>query len=327
MIPVAYATSLGLLIDAMFGVGVVVGTLSGTVVVILYSLLGGFRAIVLSDMVQFFVMISSVILVFGFSIETYGGLDFLTKELPETHFSLTGGNSLATLFVWGLIALSTLVDPNFYQRIFAAKSVATAKKGIFISTVVWCIFDISVTGGAMYAAAALPNAESSTAYLSYAMGLLPDGLRGFFLAGILATILSTLDSYLFIASTTLVYDIFKTRKGLLFYHHAGTIFIGCLAALMSFVFEGNIKAIWKTFGSYSAGCLLLPMILGLLSKWRIKDTQFVLASLMGAFNITVWRWVPREGFWADVDDLYVGVLSTGFVIILSLMLNRRRSAQ
>ena len=322
VVPIAYATSIGLLIDSIFSIGIVPSTLMGTGVVIVYSMLGGFRAIVLSDMVQFFVMVSSVVMVFALSIRTYGGWEFLQDKLPETHFSLTGGHSVATLMVWGLIALSTLVDPNFYQRIFAAKSIKTARRGILISTVIWCICDICVTGGAMYAAATLKGADSATAYLDYALSILPSGLRGFFLAGILATILSTLDSYLFLASSSFVYDLLKKKDGLLWGHHLCTIAIGLMAAGLSFVFEGNIKEIWKTFGSYSAGCLLLPMLVALFTPYKIKDRQFVMASLSGAVAITVWRWMPRSGFWANIDDLYIGVLCTGFVVLASLLMNR-----
>ncbi|MBQ49696.1 MAG: sodium:phosphate symporter [Zetaproteobacteria bacterium] len=327
VLPIAYAMSIGLLIDTIFGIGIVPATLSGTGVVILYSMLGGFRAIVLSDLVQFFVMVSSVVMVFVLSITTYGGLGFLQANLPEAHFSITGGHSVATLLVWGFIALSTLVDPNFYQRVFAASSAATAKKGIIISTLIWCLFDICTTGGAMYAAATLKGADSAQAYLIYAMELLPHGLRGFFLAGILATILSTLDSYLFIASTTVVYDLLKKKQSLLLSHHISTAVIGLTAAFASFYFSGGIKDVWKTLGSYSAGCLLLPMVIGLLTPIKIKDHQFVAAAVTGAIAITIWRWLPREGLLANIDDLYLGISSTGLIILASWYSNRRTSPQ
>ena len=109
----------------------------GILVVILYSLWGGLRAVVFSDLVQFFVMCLSVALILFFSIGNYGGLDFLLKNLPSDHFSLTGGESFGVTLVWGFIALSTLVDPNFYQRCFATASPKVAKKGILVSTCVW----------------------------------------------------------------------------------------------------------------------------------------------------------------------------------------------
>ncbi len=72
-----------------------------------------------------------------------------------------------------------LVDPNFYQRCLAAVDTKTAKRGILISTVMWVGFDICTTFGGMYAAALIPAAKPSEAYLTFAIQILPDGLRVF----------------------------------------------------------------------------------------------------------------------------------------------------
>lgn len=325
VIPIAYALSLGIFIDTMFQTGVFYGTLFGTIFVVGYSIFGGFRAIVFSDLIQFFVMVSSVILIVVFSYGTLGGFDFLKENLPDTHFSLTGGQPISTLLVWGFIAMSTLVDPNFYQRVFAASDKKTAKKGIFVSTGIWCVFDICTTAGAMYAAAHMPNLESSHAYLTYGMSILPDGLRGFFIAGILATILSTLDSYIFVASTTVVYDLLHKATRFRFTHQIATISIGLTAAILSTVFEGGIKDIWKTLGSYSAGCLLIPLLWGLFSKQKISDRTFVFATFLGAVGITVWRFLERSGFWENFDDLYVGMIITFAVFFMATIKSKLTS--
>lgn len=316
VLPIAYAMSIGIFLDGIFSTGVFWGTIMGTLVVILYSVFGGFRAIVFSDLIQFFVMILAVSLVLIFSVINFGGYEYLQKNLPPTHFSITGGLPISSLIVWGLIALSTLVDPNFYQRVFAARDNTTARKGILLSTIIWCLFDICTTAGAMYAAANLQGVDSASAYLVYAMEVLPSGLRGLFLAGVLATILSTLDSYLFIASTTLVYDLFKKRSSILGIHHLSTIVFGVVAACLSFYFSGNIKDVWKTLGSYSAGCVLFPMMLALLTRVRIRDLEFVVASIVGAFSITIWRHAPRPEALSEIDDLFVGVLATAIVIAI-----------
>lgn len=325
VIPIAYALSLGIFIDTLFGLGILTSTLIGTGAVVFYSCFGGFRAIVLSDLVQFFVMVSSVALIFFFSYSTFGGLDYLKANLPSTHFEITGGQPVSNLVVWGLIAMSTLVDPNFYQRVFAAKNEKVAKRGILGATVVWCIFDVCTTAGAMYAAAHLKDVDSAGAYLSYGLQILPDGFRGFFLAGILATILSTLDSYIFVASTTVVYDMLKKRGKILFAHQLTTVAIGMMAALLTVVFSGGIRDIWKTLGSYSAGCLLLPMLIGLWGRYKISDNQFAMSTVIGAVAITIWRFYPLEGFWANVDDLYAGIFFTGLALFVSHF-TRLRSA-
>ncbi len=311
VLPIAYVISLGILIQALFGISFLQSMLIGVTVVVLYTLYGGFRAIVFSDIVQFFVMCLGVFLVLAFSYKIFGGISFLKANLPESHFSPTGGVGIATTLVWGFIALSTLVDPNFYQRVFAAKNTKVAKRGILISTIIWVLFDICTTGGAMYARAVIPEAASDKDYLIYALQILPDGIKGLVLAGILATILSTLDSYLFIAGTTVSYDMMpKKLKGKVYVHNFGIIIVGIIAVLMGVIFKGNIKAVWKTLGSYSASCLLLPVLYGYIFPNRIKDYQFVFASILGVITVSIWRNIELSGFWQNVDELYMGIIAT-----------------
>ncbi|KQC06806.1 MAG: sodium:phosphate symporter [Candidatus Cloacimonas sp. SDB] len=317
VLPIAYVISLGLLIQTFLGGEIWHGMLLGVSIVIFYTMYGGFRAIVFSDIIQFFVMCIGVFLVLVFSVSTFGGLGFLKANLPSGHFSVTGGEGILTTLVWGFIALSTLVDPNFYQRVFAAKNTRTAKKGIIVSTVIWILFDICTTSGAMYARAVIPEAASENAYLIYALQILPAGVRGLVLAGILATILSTLDSYLFIAGTTLSYDLMpKKFKGKIYLHNTGIILVGLLAVFLGIMFEGDIKNVWKTLGSYSASCLLLPVVYGYIFPGKIKDKQFIFASLLGVITVSVWRNVNLPGFWQNIDALYMGIISTSSGLIL-----------
>ncbi|OUR98696.1 sodium:phosphate symporter [Halobacteriovorax marinus] len=324
VLPIAYAISLGIFSQMIFGGELWLNTAIGVTFVVLYSMWGGFRAVVFSDLVQFFVMCFAVFFILALSIYTFGGIDFLKSNLPESYFSLTGTVGIGTTFVWGFIALSTLVDPNFYQRCFAATSSETAKKGILISTFIWFCFDICTTFGAMYAKAVIPEAESGQAYLIYAVQLLPSGLRGFMLAGILATILSTIDSYLFLAGTTLAYDLAPKRfKNSSFVHHLGIILVGVIAVIMSQVFGGNIKSVWKTLGSLSAACLLFPVLFGYIFPKRISDKQFVTVCLMGVITTSYWRNASHTGFWANIDELYIGVATTASILFVFFLRTKK----
>ncbi|PIR22021.1 MAG: sodium:phosphate symporter [Deltaproteobacteria bacterium CG11_big_fil_rev_8_21_14_0_20_45_16] len=318
VVPVAYSISIGLLIQLFLGISLPLACLIGTFSVVLYSMSGGFRAVVYSDIVQFVFMIASVGLVLIFSINHFGGLSYLESNLPASHFDISGGEPWMATFVWGLIALSTLVDPNFYQRVFAAQTENTAKWGILISTAVWFVFDICTTFGALYARASLPEADSSQAYLSFSIQILPEGLRGLFLAGIFATILSTLDSYIFTAGTTLSFDLLPKRfNRKLWCNHLGIVSVGLLSVILAVGFDGNIKKVWKTLGSYSAACLLLPVMLGYVFPGRFRDRDFIWAVIVSAFGVTFWRYWDRTGFLANVDEIYVGSLLSVSLMFLS----------
>lgn len=316
VLPVVYVLSLGLFLQILFGGNLMVCMAVGTVVVLVYSTAGGLRSVVFSDMVQFAVMCSAVLMVVGFSMFQFGGLGWLknTPFIPATHWNpFHRGISWGSTVVWGLVALGTLVDPNFYQRCLAAKDVKTARRGILLATLIWVAFDFCTTFGAFYARAALPNADSSTAYLVYSVQLLPPGLRGFFLAGILATILSTLDSYLFLSGTVVAYDLAPRRwKGCVMFHHFGTIGVAVLAVgITRFFHEKNLVDIWKFFGGFSTACLLFPLLTGYAFPGKLKDRNFVISCLGGVVSMTLfymagWMWDLGE-FWEEFEPFYFGL--------------------
>lgn len=320
ILPVSYVLSLGIFLNLICGLPVVWGMITGTVFVSLYAAWGGLRAVVFSDVVQFAVMCLAVFLVLVFSVSNFGGLEFLKSNLPASHFSLTGGNGWLNTLIWGAIALATLVNPAFYQRCFAAKDVKTAKYGILICTFIWFCFDICTTAGALYARALLPDALPSHAYFLYSVQLLPAGLKGFFIAGILAVILSTLDSFLFIASNTVAYDLLKNKiKNKLLLNQICFFIIAALSIILALVLKGSFKKIWFTMGSYMSACLLIPMLAGYIWPDKIKDNTFVFSSLSAAVFMTLWAFIPRCGLAAQTDGFYIGLAVNIFIIGFSLI--------
>jgi solute:Na+ symporter, SSS family len=311
LLPIAYTISLGLFLRSLFGGSLILNTSIGVGVVTLWALWGGFRAVVFTDLIQFFTMIIGVFLVVVFSWNRFGSPLELVPLLPESHFDLTGGESVSTLLVWGFIALSTLVDPNFYQRCLAASSEKVAKRGILISTGIWFLFDCCTTLGALYARAHLPAAESGTAYLMYGIQVVPVGVRGLILAGILATILSTIDSYLFNAATCVSYDLVGRKDRFRpWHHHLAIIFVSTFSVVLGAQFEGNVVLVWKTLGSFSAACLLFPLLVAQWAPGRISQNRFCLAVVLGSLGIVSWKILSRYFEVIQLDSFYVGLLLT-----------------
>lgn len=315
--PVAYVLSLGMFLHMVFGLSVLSGMIWGTLFVCLYTMWGGLRSVVFSDLVQFFVMCSAVAMVVVFSVYNFGGMTFLKTNLPASHFTLTGGNSWLTTLIWGFIALSTLIDPSFYQRCFAAKSPAIVKKGILISTLIWFLFDFCTTAGSLYARAALPQAQPGQAYFFYAIQLLPTGLKGFFVAGILSIILSTLNSFLFIASNTLSFDLLRNQfKNVVLSNRISIFIVGAFSIVMAQFFHGSFKEIWLVLGSYFSACLLVPIVLNYLSPGRISDTLFVGSVVSSAAAMTLWYALPKEEFLDIIDPFYIGVIVSLMILLI-----------
>lgn len=324
LLPIAYTISMGIFLQSLLGGSLFLNTVAGVILVSLWSLWGGFRAVVFSDVVQFVFMILSVFLVVVFAWAEFGSPMILLEKLPPSHFDWTGGESISTLFIWGFIALSTLVDPNFYQRALAADSTKTAKKGIIISTVIWFLFDCCTTLGALYARAFLPDANPQDSYLQFSIQLVPHGVRGLIISGILAIILSTLDSYLFNAATSISYDFFQLKERFkVLYHHIALIFVAIISIILGLHFEGNVVEVWKVLGSFSAACLLFPLLVGQWYPGKISDKNFSFSVLLGCVGIVLWRLLNKKYSFSQLDEFYVGLLLTTIPLLPSILRGKR----
>ncbi len=175
-LPVANSLMIGLLLNQLLGLPVWAGILMGVVFSVFHVATGGFRAVVWTDILQFSLMFAGFIILFFFALFKLGGLSYLQTHLPTTHFSATGGNPAGYIALWYIIALSTLVDPAFYQRCFAARTVGVARWGIWVSIMFWLCFDFMTTSCGMYARAHLPQlANPTAAYPELAKAILPIG--------------------------------------------------------------------------------------------------------------------------------------------------------
>jgi SSS family solute:Na+ symporter len=195
-VPAAYILMLGVLGKQFFGWPLWIGVLFGTIFSIVYVYFGAFRSVVRTDLFQFVLMFGGFILMILILVNRFGGWQFLQANLPDTHFTWHGGNTGFYIATWYFIALATIIEPAFHQRVYAARTIGTATKGIFVSIGCWVVFDFLTTSCGMYARAILPDlADPVASYPALAKAVLPAGLLGVFAVALLSTIMSTVDSY------------------------------------------------------------------------------------------------------------------------------------
>ncbi|NJN64251.1 MAG: hypothetical protein HC882_04805, partial [Acidobacteria bacterium] len=206
-VPAPYVLMLGVLFGRIFGIGTAAGTIAAGVLSMLAVVGGGFRAIVRTNAVQFALMYGGFAIALVFALEAAGGVGALSS-LPPAMLSWDGGLGLQAVLVWYVIALQTLVEPTFYQRCYAARSPRTARNGVLVSVLFWMVFDALTTMTGMLARVLVPGLDAPIdAYPALADQVLPPIVRGIFYVGLVATVMSTVESYLFVAATTLGYDV------------------------------------------------------------------------------------------------------------------------
>ncbi|HEX5632886.1 MAG TPA: hypothetical protein VFX50_06640, partial [Gemmatimonadales bacterium] len=226
-----------------------------------------------TDQVQFVLMYGGFALLLGSLVAQHGGLEFLGPRVPASHWVWHGGNGAAAVIVWYVIALGTMVDPAFWQRAYAAKDPGVAKRGVLWAIVFWAGFDFMTTACGLYARALLPGLENPVyAFPRLAELTLPPVALGFFYLGMIATVMSTIDSYAFIAATTVGRDlVWRVRGGdaarIPAWSRWGLWIATAFAAALALA-RPSVVALWHDLGSVVTPTLLLPVLLALTRRGR-----------------------------------------------------------
>jgi SSS family solute:Na+ symporter len=286
---------------------------------VLYISFGGFSAVTRTDMLQVVLMFTGFLVLIGFSHAEYGSIVTLWQEVPETFRDITGGESIQYILVWFFIALWTFVDPSFHQRAAAAESPETAKKGVLISIVLWSIFDFLTIFSGMYGWAILGGdlAEPIMVYPYLANEILPVGAKGLFFVAILATIMSTLDSYLFLSGQTLGRDLL----GKMFPDTSTnrltriSVLAAALLGILLIIIYPSVIDLWYVIGSVMIPGLLIP-ILGVYLRLFTLRKAWVLPTMAGSIGISlVWlalgTWYSSGAYsytFLGVEPFYPGLL-------------------
>lgn len=264
-VPSAYVLMLGtmgtLLLDWPLWLGVVIGAVAS----VIYVFTGGFRAVLKTDKIQFIAMYVGFAMILPFAIAKFGGWSFITANVPAAHLTWNGGNSGWYIFSWYFIAAATLVEPSFYQRCYAAESERVARKGIFISVLCWIAFDFLTTATGLYARAALPYlSDPQASYPALAYRVLPPGILGIFFVGLLATIMSTVDSYMFLSAISLGRDVIcrlKTATDRMVNRMTRwALLASAVLAITLALSSRSAIGLWRDLGSVGVPVLLLPVL-------------------------------------------------------------------
>ncbi len=336
--PAPYLLMLGVLVQMVFSIDLWIAMLISIFVSIVYLFKGGLKADIRVNILEFIVMFAGFIMILPFCYFKIGGLEFLKSNLPQSHFSLSGSHSTLYIIVWFFIGSWALVDPSFHQRCYAAKTTKVARNGVLISLFFWILFDFLTVTTGLYSASYLKNLNNPVAaYPTLADKILPQILKGFFFASLLATIMSTFHSYLFISATTFGKDIMKSfprfsnKSNYIELSKAGIILTSAISFLLPFIIP-SVVDMWYTIGSLVIPPLLIAIIFSYTSKNYIQK-KFILVSMISCFSVSLFWFIHGNlknsenvsRYLLNIEPLYPG-LGVGIIFILmGLVINLVRN--
>ncbi len=308
-----------LVFEVMLGVPFWAGAAIVVVATGIYTIYGGLRAVIYTDMIQMFILVFGSLAVSYFGLSAIGGWSGVTETITATHgaesskffnlwrpmddpdFPWTGvlfGAPILGIWYW-------CTDQFIVQRVLSAKNVSEARKGTIFGGFMKLlpIFLFVIPGVIAYALSLkvdptlLNNAagemDGDTALPSLVMNFLPTGFKGLVVAGLLAALMSSLSSVFNSCSTLFTLDFYKkwypesTEEQLVKIGRIATVILvisGLMwIPLMKMLTEGGgIYKYLQSIQAYISPPIAAVFLLGLFMK-RINSKGAIASLMVGLF--------------------------------------------
>ncbi|MCX8032507.1 MAG: sodium:solute symporter family protein [Thermoleophilia bacterium] len=298
---------IGFLIRLITGWPLWVGVLIGAGIALIYTYYGGLWADIMTDFVQFCVMMITVGVGVILAWHALGGFDGLvqglkafTGEEDVGHYFSPGAGYLTTwtLISYSLTALVVLAEPAFFQRIFASATPRDIKVALASGVPMWISFDwaaafLGLLGAAAVGLGLIPEVAPNEVPYAVLGTFLPVGLVGLGFAGALAAAMSTADSYFLISGGVIGYDLQKvwrpqaTDKQKERWTKNGILISAALSIGLSLVFD-KIMGVWVFQATVMICTSLIPVYFGTFSRRPPKKISGTLATVLGLGLSILW---------------------------------------
>ncbi len=324
----------GKVLDATFGIDAHWGMLLAALVVIVYTMMGGFTAVCMTDVVQAVLMIITLVLmpIVGLILINSEGLDVVAamKATGQTA-SLTAGKTGwagAAAIIGGLSwGLGYMGQPHLVTKFMAINNPDAIKIGRKVAITWTLLAYVGATLIGVVGITLVHNGVLSTNDVTsvsndperilpvLANFLFPSWIAGILIAGAVAAMMSTADSQLLIATSTIVEDFYSkvlgrsvTQKQLVLFSRVATVAVGLagfnLACMSDDLIYDVVSLAWAGLGASFGPALLLSL------HWKKMTGAGVLASMItGAVSTAAWKWIP------GLDDI-ISVRFTSFALAI-----------
>ena len=305
----AQMVATGKAFSSFLGMDYATGVVVGSVFIIGYTFVGGYKAVSYTDVVQGVLMLLGLIAVPAAAIIASGGLGSVEESLMQQDPKLLNMFAIADGPVW--IGIASLVAvglpflgvPQLLIRFMSARDDGEILKARIMSVFVMLIFTAGAVTAGVAGRALFPGLEDhETIFPVLSSNLFPPVIAGMLLVVVLSAIMSTVDSLLLLASSAFVRDTYQKIMGstesderLSNYGKAFTVVIGIIAVVLGVqeprVIYHFVLASWSGLGSAFG-----PVIIGILYYKRITWLG-VLCGMSGGFiTSVVWLMFFKDTF-------------------------------
>ncbi|MFH1143647.1 MAG: sodium:solute symporter [Candidatus Eisenbacteria bacterium] len=298
----------GIVFQALMGIDFWTGALVVVVATGIYTVFGGLRAVLYTDLLQMFVLVGGAVVVTVIGLGQVGGWNelraaagpgFFTlwKPLTDPDFPWTGivfGAPILGVWYW-------CTDQFIVQRVLAAPNVEEARRGAvfagFLKLLPLFIFVIpGVVAYVLAQSGRISLSEPDQALPTLVGALLPAGLRGLVVAGLLAALMSSLSSVFNSCSTLVTWDIYRklrpaaSERRLVLVGQvvtAGLVVLGLLWIPFMKNISGRLYQYMQSVQAYISPPIAAVFLLGV--AWKRLNAAGAMASLLSGFVLGMAR--------------------------------------
>ncbi|OAB25341.1 transporter, SSS family [Flavobacterium fryxellicola] len=284
--------SIGIFVMAASGIPFQTAIIYCGLVVSIYTVVGGFLAVIVTDVVQFVILLFSTLILVPLAYDAAGGISNMQEVIPANMNWFNGdrGMPIYLLVYYVTITIKYLGNWTFIQRFYSAKTEKDGQKIGILSAVLFLIFPVIFLFPAVAARVILPNLENpEMAYVSLCLKLLPPGIMGLMIAAMFAATMSVLSAEFNVTASVLTRDIYQRlfRKNAspresLWVARIMTLGIGCVVSFGALYIEklgGAFEVNQYLSGIFSIP-MIIPVIMGVIF-WRPQPWGALASMIVG----------------------------------------------
>jgi sodium/proline symporter len=323
------------LFENSFGMHYETALLTGSVVIVAYTFLGGFNAVSWTDFIQGILMLGALLCVPLVVVYQLGGWSSAMSVIENKHtwyldpFHELSILSIISLLAWGL---GYFGQPHILARFMSIKHISAVPvaRRINIIWMVLALLGALLTGfmGIAYFATPLDNHE--TVFIVFTQTLFNPWVAGILLAAILSAIMSTIDSQILVCASTLTEDLYHSflkkkacQHELVWVGRITVILVAVIAIFLAMNPERSILELvayaWAGFGAAFGPVIVFSLF------WKPMSKAAALGGMItGAVTVLIWK--QLEGGVFDLYELLPGFVLASVAISLIGRLSKVPSA-
>lgn len=300
------------------------GVIVGGIVIILFTLFGGLYSVAVTDTahsVLIFIGVAIIVPIVAFT-KAGGVTEVFHRAAVETPQMLSW-DSIPVIVLVGY-ALSYLLaagcHPAYAQRIMAAKDTKTAVRGSVWSNIFSFVIEIPILLVPLTAFIILPNLENGEMVVPTIIATyFPPLLKGLILAGLVALVVTTADSFLLLLSTTITTDIipiFKADmddKAKLKWSRI-IVVLGGLFAIVMALYGGSVFQLFRMGAAAYGAAMFFPLLLACFWK-GVKTLPTNIGMIVGCAGTIAWNQTP----WYASTEIEGVIIGSALCLIICIV--------